>query len=40
VLKAGTPVYKYEPNTWGPSEVDEKVSPFHGWRNPIVTSAK
>ena len=22
VLKAGTPVYEYEPNTWGPSEVD------------------
>ena len=22
VLKAGTPVFEYEPNTWGPSEVD------------------
>jgi glucose-6-phosphate 1-dehydrogenase len=38
VLKSDTPVYEYEPNTWGPSEVDEKVSPPEGWQNPIVTS--
>ena len=38
VLKSGTPVYEYEPNTWGPREVDEKVSPPEGWQNPIVTS--
>ena len=37
VLKVDTPVYEYEPNTWGPSEVDEKVSPTQGWQNPIVT---
>jgi len=30
VLKASTPVYEYEPNTWGPSEVDDKVSPPEG----------
>ena len=24
VLKAGTPVFEYEPNTWGPSEVDQR----------------
>ena len=35
VLKAGTPVYEYEPNSWGPSEV-ERVTPPTGWRNPIV----
>ena len=38
VLKASTPVYEYEPNTWGPSEVDDKVSPPEGWQNPIVTA--
>ena len=37
VLKADTPVYEYEPNTWGPSEVDQKVSPGEGWQNPVVT---
>jgi glucose-6-phosphate 1-dehydrogenase len=37
VLKAGTPVYEYAPGTWGPSEVDQKVSPAEGWQNPTVT---
>jgi glucose-6-phosphate 1-dehydrogenase len=36
-LKAGTPVYPYEPNSWGPSEVDQQVSPVNGWQNPTVT---
>ena len=37
VLKAGTPVYEYAPGTWGPSEVDRRVSPPGGWMNPVVT---
>jgi glucose-6-phosphate 1-dehydrogenase len=37
VLKGVTPVYEYEPNTWGPSAADQKVSPPGGWQNPIVT---
>jgi glucose-6-phosphate 1-dehydrogenase len=37
-LKAGTPVYEYEPGTWGPSEVDQKVSPPGGWENPVMSS--
>ncbi|MBV8216363.1 MAG: glucose-6-phosphate dehydrogenase [Verrucomicrobia bacterium] len=36
VLKAGTPVHEYEPNTWGPPEVDRLVSPPGGWQNPVV----
>jgi glucose-6-phosphate 1-dehydrogenase len=36
VLKAGTPVKEYDPNTWGPSEADQKVAPAGGWQNPIV----
>jgi glucose-6-phosphate 1-dehydrogenase len=36
VLKAGTPVIEYDPNSWGPGEVYEKVSPVGGWQNPIV----
>ena len=36
VLKAGTPFYEYEPGTWGPKEVDAKVSPPGGWHNPTV----
>ena len=38
VLKAGTPVYEYEPGTWGPSEVDQRVAPAGGWQNPTVSS--
>jgi glucose-6-phosphate 1-dehydrogenase len=35
VLKKGTPIYEYEPNTWGPSEV-ERVTPVGGWSNPTI----
>ena len=37
VLKAATPVYEYEPSTWGPSDVDQRVSPAGGWYDPTVT---
>jgi glucose-6-phosphate 1-dehydrogenase len=36
VLKASTPVYDYEPGSWGPPEVDQSVSPAGGWHNPRV----
>lgn len=36
-LKAGTPVYQYEPKTWGPTEV-ERVAPPGGWHNPVVSN--
>jgi len=36
VLKAGTPVYEYEPGTWGPKETDPRISPPGGWQNPAV----
>src|SRR5881396_975113 len=36
VLKASTPVYDYEPGSWGPREVDQRVSPAGGWHNPRV----
>jgi glucose-6-phosphate 1-dehydrogenase len=37
VLKAATPIYEYELNTWGPSAANQKVLPPGGWQNPIVT---
>jgi glucose-6-phosphate 1-dehydrogenase len=36
VLKADTPVYTYDPGTWGPTEVDRQVSPPAGWHNPVA----
>jgi len=35
VLKAGTPVYEYEPKTWGPREVGPNVTPPSGWQAPV-----
>jgi glucose-6-phosphate 1-dehydrogenase len=36
MLKAATPVYEYDPDTWGPSQVSE-VTPPGGWQNPAST---
>jgi len=35
VLKADTPVYSYEPHTWGPKEA-EAIVPPGGWVEPVV----
>ena len=37
VLKMSTPVYEYDPNTWGPSEADLQLAPPGGWHNPSLT---
>ena len=39
VLKAGTPVYEYEPGTWGPVQVEEKIKPMDGWHDPVMKTA-
>ncbi len=38
VLKKGTPVYPYAPNSWGPQEID-RVTPPGGWDNPADKAA-
>jgi glucose-6-phosphate 1-dehydrogenase len=38
VLKAATPLYMYEPHTWGPKEADALVPPG-GWVEPVVAAA-
>jgi glucose-6-phosphate 1-dehydrogenase len=35
VLAASTPVFEYEPGTWGPAEADALVGDG-GWHNPVV----
>ena len=37
-LQAKTPVYAYEPNTWGPSEVELRVTPPGGWQSPKLSA--
>lgn len=34
ILKTPTPLYTYEPHTWGPKEVDSTVLPPGGWDQP------
>ena len=36
VLKDPTPIYEYEKGTWGPAEVEQRVSPKGGWHNPML----
>src|SRR5258708_3413810 len=36
VLKANTQAYDYEPGTWGPAQVEQKLVPADGWHNPVV----
>jgi glucose-6-phosphate 1-dehydrogenase len=38
VMEAKTPIYEYEPNSWGPAEVDKIVVPPGGWQNPAIAS--
>ena len=40
VLEAETPVYEYEPGTWGPKETASRVSPPGGWQDPTVASSR
>jgi glucose-6-phosphate 1-dehydrogenase len=36
VLKADTAVNTYEKGTWGPAQVEQRVSPPEGWNNPAA----
>ena len=36
LLKDVSPVYEYEPGTWGPKEAGSIVSPPGGWQNPTL----
>jgi glucose-6-phosphate 1-dehydrogenase len=37
VLRAGTPVYPYEPGNWGPAEAMQAMVPPGGWNAPVLT---
>jgi glucose-6-phosphate 1-dehydrogenase len=40
VLHADTPVYEYEPGTWGPAEASRSIIPPGGWHAPVVEPAR
>jgi glucose-6-phosphate 1-dehydrogenase len=37
VLNVTTPLYEYEPNTWGPREAERIIAPHGGWHSPVPT---
>jgi len=39
VLEKSTPVYEYEPGTWGPDEVSRLIAPPGGWHDPTFHTA-
>jgi glucose-6-phosphate 1-dehydrogenase len=39
ILKNSSPVYAYEPGTWGPREADSLLVPPGGWHNPAPSAA-
>lgn len=39
VLGAATPLFEYQPGTWGPNEVARLVAPIGGWRDPQIAPA-
>jgi glucose-6-phosphate 1-dehydrogenase len=36
-LRANTPVYAYDPRTWGPPEACQSIAPPGGWHDPVPT---
>jgi glucose-6-phosphate 1-dehydrogenase len=40
IVKNGSPVYRYEPGSWGPREADRMVAPFGGWYNPPANGTR
>ena len=40
VLQAQTPVYEYEPGSWGPAEASQSIAPPGGWHAPVLTPSE
>jgi len=38
LLLAGTPLYDYEPKSWGPSRLGKPVEPPGGWQDPVIVA--
>jgi glucose-6-phosphate 1-dehydrogenase len=36
LLKQGSRLHSYEPNTWGPIELEQRLAPRGGWHNPRI----
>jgi len=38
VLRNSSPVYEYEPGSWGPAEAGQRIVPACGWHDPRASS--
>ena len=38
ILGNKTPLFFYEPNTWGPRKVESRIVPPRGWHDPQVSA--
>ncbi len=38
ILDGATPLYEYDPHTWGPAEADSIIAGDGGWHNPTPTA--
>jgi glucose-6-phosphate 1-dehydrogenase len=38
VLNAETPIFEYDPGTWGPPEASQLILPPGGWHAPVLTA--
>lgn len=36
VIKQNTPLYEYDPGTWGPVAMEQKLVPTGGWHDPVA----
>jgi glucose-6-phosphate 1-dehydrogenase len=39
ILKPNNPPFEYEPGTWGPAALEQKVAPPGGWHNPVIAKS-
>jgi glucose-6-phosphate 1-dehydrogenase len=40
ILEKSTPIYEYEPGTWGPDEVGRLIAPPGGWHDPTLSTTR
>jgi glucose-6-phosphate 1-dehydrogenase len=40
IIGCDTPLYEYDPGTWGPPQSDEIARKFGGWRDPVVSDER
>jgi glucose-6-phosphate 1-dehydrogenase len=36
IIRQDTPLFEYDPGTWGPVEMEDKLVPMGGWHDPVM----